>query len=125
VEQWETFAPGKPRAPRFALVLPLRYRRQGGDTWEEGSMRNISRSGLLFTSQQLHPLSTRIELTFALPKVIPDEPPGTVRCEGDIVRSALSATDSHPAAIAIRIVDYEFVRTPAPPQFTGAETGKR
>ncbi len=87
-------------------------------------MRNISRSGLLFTAQQLHPLKTRIELSFALPKVLPDEPPATVRCEGDIVRGVVSATEKDRPAIAIRIADYEFVRTPAPPQFIGAEAGK-
>jgi hypothetical protein len=115
---------GKPRAPRFALALLLRYRSQGGETWEEGSMRNISRSGLLFTAQQLHPLNSRIELTFALPKVIRDEPPGTVRCQGDIVRSVLPAAGAEQPAIAIRILEYEFMRTPAAPD-RGDEAGKR
>jgi len=87
-------------------------------------MRNISRSGLLFTAQQLHPLNTRIELSFALPKVIPDEPPATVRCEGDIVRGVLSAKEKDRPAIAIRIVDYELMRTPASPA-RGAEVGER
>ena len=110
MERWETFEQGQPRAPRYSLKLPLRYREQGKDGWEEGSMCNISRSGLLFTAQRLHPLNSRIELTFVLPTVIPYEPPANVRCEGDTVR-ALSATESNAAAIAIRIVDYDLTRS--------------
>jgi hypothetical protein len=124
VEQWETIERGQPRAPRFVLALPLRYRRQGEDTWEEGIMRNISRSGLLFTARQLHPISTKIELTFALPKVIGHEPPGAVRCQGDIVRTMLFAAHEDRHAIAIRIVDYEFMRTQASPA-RGDEAGER
>ena len=87
-------------------------------------MRNISRSGLLFTAQQPHPVNTRIELTFALPKVLRNEPPATVRCQGDIVRNALSATETGQPAIAIRIAEYEFTRTPASPA-RGAEAGEQ
>jgi len=79
-------------------------------------MHNISRSGLLFTTERLHPLNTTIELTFALPKVIRDEPPATVRCKGEVVSSALVATEKCPAAMAIKILDYEFMRTPVASQ---------
>jgi hypothetical protein len=78
-------------------------------------MRNISRSGLLFTTQRLHPLNTRIELTFTLPKIIRNEPPATVRCQGGVVRSVVLATESNLPAIAIRIADYEFMRSQASP----------
>jgi len=88
-------------------------------------MHNISRSGLWFTTERLHPLNTTIELTFALPKVIRGEPPATVRCKGEVVRSVLVATEQGRPAMAIRILDYEFMRTPLPPQFTGAEAAKR
>ena len=87
-------------------------------------MRNISRSGLLFTAQQLHPLNSRMELTFALPKVIRDEPPATVRCQGEIVRSVLPASERDLPTIAIRIVDYEFTRTPASPT-RGTQAGEQ
>jgi PilZ domain len=121
VEQWETFEPGQPRAPRFALALPLRYREQGGETWEEGSMCNISRSGLLFTTPRTHALNSRIELTFALPAVIRDEPPGAVRCQGEVVRSTPFSREK---AIAIKILDYQFMRTEALP-IPRAEVAKR
>jgi len=112
VEQWKTFERGRPRAPRFALSLPVRYRRHGGDQWEDGSMRNISRSGLFFTTQQAPPVDARIELIFALPKIIRDEPAGMVRCRGEVVRSV--GTETQPA-VAIRILNYQFMRTQAPP----------
>jgi len=88
-------------------------------------MHNISRSGLLFTTERLHPLNTTIELTFALPKVIRDEPPATVRCKGEVARSAPVAKEKHRHAMAIKILDYEFIRTPVPPQFIGAEAVKQ
>jgi len=87
-------------------------------------MRNISRSGLLFTAEQQHPTSTKIELTFALPKVIREEPPGTVYCQGEIVRTMVFAADADRHAIAVRIVDYEFMRTQASPA-GGQEVGER
>jgi hypothetical protein len=123
VEKWETFEQGQPRAPRFVLALSLRYRRNGAEEWEEGSMRNISRSGLFFTAQQAHSLHTRIELVWALPKVLRHEGPGMVRCQGEVVRSVPPATANDRPALAIRISAYEFVRTPAPPP-TGVEVGK-
>lgn len=86
-------------------------------------MRNISRSGLFFTAQQAHSVDTGIELTFALPKVIRDEPPGTVRCQGEVVRNVPSTTEKDRPAIAIRIVDYEFMRTQASPA-GGVEAGE-
>jgi len=124
VEQWDTIEQGKPRAPRFELLLPLRYRTQGWDEWEEGSLRNISRSGLFFSAQRSYSINTRIELTFTLPKVLRDEPPGAVRCQGQVARSVLSATEEDRPAIAVRILDYQFMRTPAAPPVNGAEAGK-
>jgi len=124
VEQWETIERGKRRAPRFELALPLRYRLHGADEWEEGSMRNISRSGLFFSAQRPYSVNTRIDLTFTLPKVIHDEPPGAVRCQGQVARSVLSATEKDRPAIAVRILDYQFTRTPAAPPVNGAEAGK-
>lgn len=125
MEQWETFERGQPRAPRFMLELPLRYRRHGAEEWEEGSMCNISRSGLFFLAQQAYSVNTRIELTFTLPKVIQDKPPGAVRCQGQVARSVLPATEKDLPAIAVRILDYQLTRTPAAPPANGAEAGKR
>jgi len=78
-------------------------------------MRNISRSGLLFTAQQAHSVATSIELTFPLPKVMRDEPPATVRCQGPVVRCVLAPPNEGLPVIAIKILDYEFMRTSTPP----------
>ncbi|MFZ3210675.1 MAG: PilZ domain-containing protein [Terriglobales bacterium] len=125
MEQWETFERGQSRAPRFTLELPLRYRRHGADEWEEGRLRNISRSGLFFSARQAYSVHTRIELTFTLPKVLRDEPPGLVCCQGQVARSVLSDTEGDRPAIAVRIRDYQFTQTPADPPVNGAEAGKR
>jgi len=78
-------------------------------------MRNISRSGLLFTAQRAHSVATRIELTFALPKVIREEPPATVRCQGPVVRCVVASLNEDLPVIAIKILDYEFMRTSTSP----------
>ena len=118
MERWETFERGQPRAPRFALSLPVQYRRHGEDKWETGDMHNISRSGLLFAAQQSHPVDARIELMFALPRVTRDELVGAVRCRGEVVRSARSGADH---SVAMKILDYEFVRTPRTPLSIGVK----
>jgi hypothetical protein len=53
-----------------------------------------------------------------LPKVTRDELVGAVRCRGEVVRSARSGTDH---AVAIRILDYEFMRTPITPPSIGVK----
>ena len=56
-----------PRAPRFDLRVPVRYRASGGDDWHAGSTENMSRTGLLFRADRLLPVSTPIEMLVTLP----------------------------------------------------------
>ena len=124
MEQWETFERGQPRAPRFALELPVLYRRHGAEQWEEGRMRNISRSGLLFSAERAFSVNTRIELTFTLPRVIPNEPPGAVRCQSQVARSFPLGAEKGQHAVAVSIMDYLFTRASAAALTDRAEAGK-
>ncbi|HXO38857.1 MAG TPA: PilZ domain-containing protein [Candidatus Acidoferrum sp.] len=52
------------RAMRHELNIPLRYRLEGQDDWAAGEAINMSESGLLFTSDQLLEVDTRVQITF-------------------------------------------------------------
>lgn len=75
----------RPRAARFNLRLPIRYRASGATVWDEGTTENISRSGVLFRA--LYPLEvgTSVDMSFVLPVEMAG---GTseVNCRGRVVR---------------------------------------
>jgi len=53
-----------PRAPRHELRLPLRYRLEGQQKWRSGEGINISKSGLLFSSNEMLEVSGKLEIIF-------------------------------------------------------------
>jgi hypothetical protein len=52
------------RAARHELNIPLRYRLEGQENWAIGEAINMSESGLLFTSDQLLEVDTKVQITF-------------------------------------------------------------
>ncbi|HZE22505.1 MAG TPA: PilZ domain-containing protein [Blattabacteriaceae bacterium] len=52
------------RAIRHELNIPLRYRLEGQDDWATGEALNMSESGLLFTSDQLLEVDSKVQITF-------------------------------------------------------------
>ena len=52
------------RAVRHELNIPLRYRLEGQDDWAIGEALNMSESGLLFTSDQLLEIDSKVQITF-------------------------------------------------------------
>jgi len=52
------------RAVRHELNIPLRYRLEGQENWAAGEAINMSESGLLFTSDQLLEIDSRVQITF-------------------------------------------------------------
>ena len=52
------------RALRHELQLPLRYRVAGQKDWSTGETLNLSESGLLFSSDDILEINTRVEITF-------------------------------------------------------------
>jgi len=87
-------------------------------------MRNISRSGLLFSANRAFSVNTGIELTFTLPRVIPNEPPGAVRCQSQVARSFSLDAEKGGHVVAVSIMDYLFTRAPAAARTDRAEAGK-
>lgn len=52
------------RATRHELRVPLRYRLAGQEDWCAGETINMSESGVLFSSNELLEVDTRLEITF-------------------------------------------------------------
>ena len=55
------------RAVRHELHIPLRYRAEGGQDWLPGEAINMSESGLLFSSNEMLELDSRLQITFQAP----------------------------------------------------------
>jgi hypothetical protein len=85
----------------------LRYRSIGASQWREGRIENISRSGVLFWTDDPLEVDTRLEMSFVLP--LNDAPPAVV-CRGHIVRTVLPKGHQAAPGLAATISAYRFVR---------------
>jgi hypothetical protein len=97
------------RARRFALHAPVRYRAADGRCWHDGTIENISRSGLLLRAAQALTPNTPVELVVELPLVIPGERSASVMCRGCIVRTA-ATHDLAGTVLAATITHYRIGR---------------
>jgi hypothetical protein len=114
----------KPRARRVKLDLPLRYRVNHTSSWYEGTIENISQSGVLFHGQEALPVNSLLEMVFEMPEEISGQKNSNVVCQGRVTRADGDAEDSDSnnerkneadapeqlAILAASIVDYKFVR---------------
>jgi len=100
----------KTRAQRFELQIPLRYRTDRDESWRRGTTRNISRSGMLFHSEDWAKPNAQIELTLQLPRQLGVDRAGEVICRGMVTRSERRGIEEGGPLIAIRISHYRLVR---------------
>ena len=106
---------GVPRATRYRVRLPLRYRLAGEVEWRAGQTENVSTSGLLFRMQ--HSGSLFPEETDVAPRqtveILVELPPserhgGRILCQGQVVRhNAPEASDMLPT-VAAAVAGYQF-----------------
>jgi hypothetical protein len=94
---------GKPRAPRFAVTLPMRYRTPSDASWHPAVTENISRSGVLFRTDRPPSLRTAVEIVLEVPSLVPGAAPGDIVCLGDVVREQAAAEG---AAVAVAVGSY-------------------
>ncbi len=116
-----------PRARRLKIDTVLRYRVNSTSTWFEGTIENLSQTGLLFHASKHLPANALIELVFEMPEEISGQKNRKVLCQGRVIRyieesdkdakkksKVSSETDSEadegPGLLAASIVDYKFVR---------------
>lgn len=114
-----------PRARRLKLDSPLRYRVNNTATWYDGTIENISQSGVLFHGPQPLPANALIEMLFEMPEEISGQKDRNVICQGRIIRGedqAVKDPTKHSAknkdqereattrVMAASIVDYKYIR---------------
>ena len=75
----------QPKA-KFDQKEPVRYRVKNLGTWNEGTIENLSQSGVLVGGQQRFPENTLIEMVFEMPEAISGQKNSKVLCQGRITR---------------------------------------
>ncbi len=104
-------AQNPPRAKRFAIQVPVLFRQTGQISWSQGRSENISRSGILFCSEEEVEIGTHLELSFKLRgEEMGGEEGAMVICQAQIVRRVLPPAPDAPPALAARILDYRLMR---------------
>jgi two-component system cell cycle sensor histidine kinase/response regulator CckA len=102
----------RPRATRFPVQIPFRYRRVGEIEWTQGTTENMSCSGVLFRAQQLITPESGLEMQFMLPSALAGEASQEVACNGYVVRTVEPARPGEPPALASKLLDCIFIHPP-------------
>ena len=97
-----------PRAHRYVMALPIRYRPVGDEPWVNGMTVNISSSGVLFEGERRVDPEVRVEMDLVLPREVGGS--ARVIARGTVVRAIAPATGEARPRLAATIVDYDFVR---------------
>jgi hypothetical protein len=99
-----------PRARRLNVTLPIRYRGKNLSTWYEGTIQNISQSGLLFNGPQALPANALLEMIFQMPEEISGQKNSNVLCQGRVIRVKDAVDNIEDAfGLAASILDYKFM----------------
>jgi hypothetical protein len=93
----------------------LRYRVKNLSTWAEGTILNISQSGVLFQGTSELPVNALVEMVFEMPEDISGQKNSNVLCQGRIIRAKQTdrpkeSSDGEPGStLAASILDYKFL----------------
>jgi hypothetical protein len=98
-----------PRARRLKLDSPLRYRAKGLGSWAEGTIDNLSQSGVLLAGPTELPENTLIEMVFEMPEEISGQKNSSVLCQGRVIRSKETPKTEGNFSLAASILDYKFL----------------
>jgi hypothetical protein len=98
-----------PRARRLALDAPLRYRVKNLGSWFEGTIQNLSQSGVLLRGPHELPENTLVEMVFEMPEEISGQKNSNVLCQGRITRSKEASETAEGISMAASILDYKFI----------------
>ena len=96
------------RARRFNLHLPLKYRQVGEQDWRQGTTENISRSGMLFSAEEMISPNAQLEINLVLPVEVAGVAAAEVVCRGQVVRSKRPGESRTSPALAAKILQYRF-----------------
>ncbi len=116
-----------PRARRLKVDYELKYRARGAAQWNNGTMQNISQSGVLFHGPDAV-TGDAIEMIFEMPKEIAGQEGRKVLCNGNVVRSHSAADGQFSYAVSISYYRFlhhgreeRHVQHPKPPSQCAAQ----
>jgi hypothetical protein len=92
---------------RFNLRLPFQIVNSGSSIKTSGETKNVSSSGVLFTSRDRMSVGDPIEYVISFPKAPSADSLVRIRCVGKVLRQ------DPESAFAATLERYEFVRQPA------------
>jgi len=105
-----------PRARRLKLDIAVRYRLKNLSNWFEGTIENISQSGVLFHGPEELPENALVEMVFEMPEEISGQKNSSVICQSRVIRSQDRAVRTKAAretavgmVMAASILDYKFL----------------
>lgn len=103
-----------PRAPRYEIDAPVRFRRPGEADWRHGRTVNASRTGVSFwTTDGELPQGSTLQIELTLSGLAQ---PSSVVCTGKVVRC--ESLDAGLTAIAMTIEVYRFAGAANPRRLT-------
>jgi PilZ domain-containing protein len=100
-----------PRARRLKLDLAARYRVKNLGSWCDGTVQNLSQSGVLLRGSQQFPDNALIEMVFEMPEEISGQKNSTVLCQGRIIRTRTPQSAPDKIELAASILDYKFLHS--------------
>jgi hypothetical protein len=102
-----------PRAARYQIAIPLRYRTLGESSWYDGRSENISRTGLLFRAERLLSEQVSIEMMLEMPAEVTAASGVHVR-RGRIVRAEPPASRDNQLAYAAAVFELDYTHPDDP-----------
>jgi hypothetical protein len=97
------------RAKRFAVAIPIRYRRRKSAEWREGTTVNVSVSGILVRGSESSKPPATLDFALTLPTVASGKPGAEIRCRGTLVRK-IEGAGHEETVFAVSIERYRIVR---------------
>lgn len=97
----------KPRSRRIRWEKPLVYRESDSSEWINGTVENISESGVSFIGEQLVTAGVELEMIFVMPYEITGQPNSRVLCRADVARVVPGGSGKF--ALAVVMSGYSFL----------------
>lgn len=102
------------RPERFEICVPVRYRRPHSPEWLEAWTENISRSGVLFRTDNTFKPTTMLEMTIELPPTNGDGAHAWIVCKGQVIRVGATHNGAISPTLAVAIHHYRLTRNRQP-----------
>lgn len=99
----------RPRARRIHIETPILYRANATEPWVEGTVRNVSQSGVYFVTSAALPAANTLEVIFTMPQEIAGQTEAKVFCRVDIIRRSTGKDGKSPNGLAIEILTCEYL----------------